>query len=123
MDREAGLPRRVLTGFTGITGIERSCAVRLVTRAFVLWAVARIVVTVGTGIIPHTGPAAPPSWYDLHPVAAAMLIGVVAFLCQTDARVMREPMFYANLGVPLHASAATGAVIALGAELLVALLP
>jgi hypothetical protein len=102
--------------------IDRSHARQLVIRAIVLWVLGRIslwvLVRMAAAMVGLAMSGGLLAW---NPLSMLIIAGVVAFLSQTDARVMRESIFYANLGVPEKAPAIAGACVALIAELVLAL--
>jgi hypothetical protein len=57
---------------------------------------------------------------NLTPSAAVIAAAVTAGLAHVDARVMREPVFYANLGVPRWTPALTAFMTALTIDILLA---
>ena len=86
-------------------------APRLFVRAFVLWALLRVLVSVAV------------AWMELGSAGAGVImLALVPALCHVDARVMREELFYANLGRPSWAPAVAGALLAIGMEMLLAML-
>ena len=57
---------------------------------------------------------------NLTPSAALIAAAVTAGLAHVDAHVMREPVFYANLGVPRWTPAVTAFMTALTIDILLA---
>ena len=86
-------------------------APRMFARAFVLWVLLRVFVTLAV------------AWMELGTAGSgAIMLLLVPALCHVDARVMREELFYANLGRPTWMPAAAGAMFAVAAELLLGLI-
>jgi hypothetical protein len=84
-------------------------ALRMLRRAALFWAAVR-----GSLLFLSVAGVA----VALTPAGVLLVTGIVAFLCHVDARFMREGIFFANLGTPAWAPAATGSILSLAAELL-----
>jgi hypothetical protein len=82
----------------------------IVRRALLIWLLTRVVVA-GIGVAAKVG-----LQLTLSPVTILLLAAVVAVLADVDARVMREPLFYANLGTPAWLNAALAGAIVLCIE-------
>jgi hypothetical protein len=92
--------------------MDAAAAGWLLRRALMLWLPLRVLMflgAVGLGLDPR-----------LVSFGNVLVIGVAAALCATDARVMREGIFMANLGTPRWAPAAAGAMVAMALEFAVA---
>ena len=87
----------------------------LVWRGLILWLVTRVVVSGLTALIPPMGffPLVLP------PLSALLLVLTVAALAHADARALREPIFYANLGTPSWLPAMVAGSCVLLLELLI----
>lgn len=91
---------------------------RALRRGALLWLLVRAAVTGLASALPDASGTASPAWALSLP-AALLVVLLVGALAQIDARVMREPLFHANLGVPTWSPAVTAAVVALLFEVVV----
>lgn len=82
-------------------------AVRFAATAVLAWVTVRLALEGMRQFAPAimVGP-------QLHPLAALMVVGVVAAAVALDERRRREVLFYANVGVPPVWAATIGAVVA-----------
>jgi hypothetical protein len=89
-----------------------------VARGALLWLLVRLVITGMAAAV------SPPSahFMSLPPVIAAAVVALVATLARVDSRIMREQVFYANLGVPSVLTPGLAAVTAITLELSVAII-
>ena len=74
----------------------------LLRRTFALWLLARIVLVVLGGLLGMANPALRPISLTLPPITSVLLVVIVAIMAQIDARIVREQLFHANLGVPAN---------------------
>jgi len=88
----------------------------LVRRGLVLWLLCRIIL-IGIGAASRLG-----FGLALSPVVILLLALAVAGLAYEDARVMREPIFYANLGTATWWPAAVAGISVIVLESLIAVL-
>ena len=85
------------------------------TRAVLLWFLVHVALW---AVMP--GPLA--DAVNLTPLAALMAAAATAGLAHVDARVMHEPLFYANLGVPRWTPAVTAFITALTIDIALAVI-
>lgn len=86
-----------------------------VTRAVLLWLLIRPLLWASMPDAPLT------ELLNLTPLSVLVASAVTAVLAQVDARVMNEPLFYANLGIPRWTPAATAFITATAIDLALAL--
>lgn len=92
-----------------------------VWRGVVLWTVVRVGLWAMTLIPPGAG-IPPTTTITVSPMAIALIILATAALAHVDARVMREPLFHALLGIPRWLPGAAAAVTAVIMEITLELL-
>ena len=90
-------------------------------RGAVLWTLVRVGLW-AIGLIPPGLGVAPTSTINVAPFVVALIIGTTAALAHVDARMMRETLFYALLGVPGWLPGAAAAVTAVVLEMTLELL-
>jgi hypothetical protein len=84
-------------------------------RGVVLWLLLRIAAAALLQLPPTVTIA-------VAPLSVTIIIAATAALGGVDARIMREPLFYASLGVPRWVPAAAAAAAAAGMEIVLAVL-
>lgn len=87
-------------------------APRMIRRALVLWLLVRVAI-MAVARNPDPG---------MSFGSVMIMFALVPALCHVDARVMREDIFYANLGRPVWAPAAAGLVVTCALESILAII-
>ena len=92
-----------------------------VWRGIVLWALVRISFW-AMGLIPPGLGMPPTTTITVSPVAVALIIAATGALAHVDARMMREPLFHALLGIPRWLPGVAAAAVSLIVEIMLELL-
>jgi hypothetical protein len=92
-----------------------------VWRGAVLWALVRVSFWAMMLIPPGAG-IPPTITITVSPIAVALIIAATGVLAHVDARMMREPLFHALLGIPRWLPGATATATAVIMEITLELL-
>jgi hypothetical protein len=86
-------------------------------RGLFIWLPIHLVTWVGLQMLGHPTPT-----FAVTRLSALLIVAATAALAATDARIMREPLFYASMGVPRWLPAAAAALAAATTEIVISVL-